>query len=330
MPLASPIWGVSLGGYYSARAAAFEKRLKACVSLSGPYNWVETSTAATNFHARRYLARVPGDHLRYAENFSLLEQDLALFLELGIERKRQYRRNEVRLLLQQHGRHGRQRAFQHGVVALFLEPVLFQHGTDGDVDGAAAAVGADHLALEILDLVDAAVLAHVVLAAVMAGHAILEFVGNDANVVEPGILDRDGERGIGEVGNFQFVIGDRRDHLRRALVTDGLQRVGLAQVLGEVLLFQDDRAPVGDWGHPVHTDLYRFRAVGGAGTEQAERAHAGQRKFHHSHCVLPNSPGLRVCWQAWRRVGKDCRASNRFWQAAHRPVLPAMRYSAWS
>jgi dienelactone hydrolase len=31
------IWGVSLGGYYAPRAAAFEKRIKACVALSGPY-----------------------------------------------------------------------------------------------------------------------------------------------------------------------------------------------------------------------------------------------------------------------------------------------------
>ncbi|HSB69658.1 MAG TPA: prolyl oligopeptidase family serine peptidase [Candidatus Methylomirabilis sp.] len=45
------IWGVSLGGYYSARAAAFEKRLTACISLSGPYNWVET------FDGRNELSR---------------------------------------------------------------------------------------------------------------------------------------------------------------------------------------------------------------------------------------------------------------------------------
>jgi dienelactone hydrolase len=31
------IWGVSLGGYYAPRAACFEKRLKACVALSGAY-----------------------------------------------------------------------------------------------------------------------------------------------------------------------------------------------------------------------------------------------------------------------------------------------------
>jgi 2,6-dihydroxypseudooxynicotine hydrolase len=31
------IWGVSLGGHLAPRAACFEKRLKACVALSGAY-----------------------------------------------------------------------------------------------------------------------------------------------------------------------------------------------------------------------------------------------------------------------------------------------------
>jgi len=33
------MWGVSLGGYYAPRAAAFEKRVKACIALGGPFNW---------------------------------------------------------------------------------------------------------------------------------------------------------------------------------------------------------------------------------------------------------------------------------------------------
>ncbi len=33
------LWGVSLGGYYAPRAAAFEKRIRACISLSGPFDW---------------------------------------------------------------------------------------------------------------------------------------------------------------------------------------------------------------------------------------------------------------------------------------------------
>ena len=33
------IWGVSLGGYYAPRAAAYEKRIQACIALSGPFEW---------------------------------------------------------------------------------------------------------------------------------------------------------------------------------------------------------------------------------------------------------------------------------------------------
>lgn len=33
------LWGVSLGGYYAPRAAAFEKRIRACIGLAGPYDF---------------------------------------------------------------------------------------------------------------------------------------------------------------------------------------------------------------------------------------------------------------------------------------------------
>jgi dipeptidyl aminopeptidase/acylaminoacyl peptidase len=33
------VWGISLGGYYAPRTAAYEKRVKACVANCGPYNW---------------------------------------------------------------------------------------------------------------------------------------------------------------------------------------------------------------------------------------------------------------------------------------------------
>src|ERR1700730_7412382 len=35
------LWGVSLGGYYAPRAAAFEPRVKACIALSGPYDFAD-------------------------------------------------------------------------------------------------------------------------------------------------------------------------------------------------------------------------------------------------------------------------------------------------
>ena len=33
------IWGVSLGGYYAPRAASYDDRISACISLTGPFNW---------------------------------------------------------------------------------------------------------------------------------------------------------------------------------------------------------------------------------------------------------------------------------------------------
>lgn len=45
------VMGVSLGGYYSARAAAFDKRIAACLSFSGPYSWLEI------FDGRNELSR---------------------------------------------------------------------------------------------------------------------------------------------------------------------------------------------------------------------------------------------------------------------------------
>jgi 2,6-dihydroxypseudooxynicotine hydrolase len=35
------LWGVSLGGYYAPRSAAFESRARACIALAGPYDWAE-------------------------------------------------------------------------------------------------------------------------------------------------------------------------------------------------------------------------------------------------------------------------------------------------
>ena len=70
-------FGVSLGGYYAARAAAFEPRVKAAVSLAGPYQWSldwdilppqtratfqHRSGAATEAEAREKLAALTLEH----------------------------------------------------------------------------------------------------------------------------------------------------------------------------------------------------------------------------------------------------------------------------
>ena len=70
-------FGVSLGGYYAARAAAFEPRIRAAVSLAGPYQWAldwdilppqtratfqHRSGAATEAEAREKMAALTLEH----------------------------------------------------------------------------------------------------------------------------------------------------------------------------------------------------------------------------------------------------------------------------
>lgn len=51
------IWGVSLGGYYAPRAAAFEKRLRACISLTGPFDFAEAFAQAPGLTRAAFVAR---------------------------------------------------------------------------------------------------------------------------------------------------------------------------------------------------------------------------------------------------------------------------------
>jgi 2,6-dihydroxypseudooxynicotine hydrolase len=58
------LWGVSLGGYYAPRAAAFEPRVKACVALSGPYDWAEAWDGLPQLTREAFRVR---SHLNTAE-----------------------------------------------------------------------------------------------------------------------------------------------------------------------------------------------------------------------------------------------------------------------
>lgn len=51
------LWGVSLGGYYAPRAAAFEPRVKACVSLTGPFDFAEAFDRAPGLTQAAVIAR---------------------------------------------------------------------------------------------------------------------------------------------------------------------------------------------------------------------------------------------------------------------------------
>jgi pimeloyl-ACP methyl ester carboxylesterase len=51
------IWGVSLGGYYAPRAAAYEPRIRACIALSGPFDWAEIWDALPELTRNTFQAR---------------------------------------------------------------------------------------------------------------------------------------------------------------------------------------------------------------------------------------------------------------------------------
>jgi pimeloyl-ACP methyl ester carboxylesterase len=51
------IWGISLGGYYAPRTAAFEKRIKACIANCGPYNWGALWEKLPDLTRAAYVAR---------------------------------------------------------------------------------------------------------------------------------------------------------------------------------------------------------------------------------------------------------------------------------
>ena len=69
------IWGVSLGGYYAPRAAAFEKRLRACIALSGPFDWAEIWEALPELTRETFRVR---SHLPSQEEARRRAADLTL------------------------------------------------------------------------------------------------------------------------------------------------------------------------------------------------------------------------------------------------------------
>jgi 2,6-dihydroxypseudooxynicotine hydrolase len=71
------MWGVSLGGYYAPRATAYEKRIRACIALSGPFEWKEIWGALPvltreAFRVRSHCA-TEADAQRHAATLSMKE-----------------------------------------------------------------------------------------------------------------------------------------------------------------------------------------------------------------------------------------------------------------
>lgn len=69
------LWGVSMGGYYAPRAAAFEKRIKACIALAGPYDlgdcWAQIPDLTREAFRVRSHCATQEDAKRHAATLSL-------------------------------------------------------------------------------------------------------------------------------------------------------------------------------------------------------------------------------------------------------------------
>jgi 2,6-dihydroxypseudooxynicotine hydrolase len=61
------IWGISLGGYYAPRAAAFEKRVKACIANCGPYDFAALFDKLPDLTRDAYVRRSHSSSLAEAK-----------------------------------------------------------------------------------------------------------------------------------------------------------------------------------------------------------------------------------------------------------------------
>jgi dipeptidyl aminopeptidase/acylaminoacyl peptidase len=71
------LWGVSLGGYYAPRAAAFEPHVRACISLSGPYDWAAGWDALPDLTREAFRVRshldTPEQALQHGRSLTLAD-----------------------------------------------------------------------------------------------------------------------------------------------------------------------------------------------------------------------------------------------------------------
>lgn len=64
------LWGVSFGGYHAPRVAAFDERIKACVSLSGPFNFGEAWHSFPELSRLAFQVRAKAENSKDAETIA--------------------------------------------------------------------------------------------------------------------------------------------------------------------------------------------------------------------------------------------------------------------
>jgi dipeptidyl aminopeptidase/acylaminoacyl peptidase len=78
------VMGISLGGYYAPRAAAFEKRFKACVAWGAIYDYHETwrNRIERSFDL---AMSVPGEHIKWILGVDTYEEALTALMDYRLE-----------------------------------------------------------------------------------------------------------------------------------------------------------------------------------------------------------------------------------------------------
>jgi hypothetical protein len=163
------------------------------------------------------------------------------------------------------------------------------------VHAGADAIGGQHLALEIGDGRDAGILFHHVVGGEVVLAAVLDLVGDDAQVGESGVLH--GKRKARETERGDLQLADRHggDLRRRGAEIDRLEHVGFPLVPGETLLGEQDRNERGGRDHPSGTDFHGFRA-------RVSHEHDGDRGRNRD-----------VCCPSWHRPSPaNARSLNTF------------------
>jgi hypothetical protein len=203
-------------------------------------------------------------------------EELPIFVLLGhqiAELRQQV--DEIDFALIHHRRHVVEIRLDGGEV-LILESVHAEHDSHRRIAERADRVRRDDFALDILDLLNRAVAAHDIGDGAVAGHAILENVG-DRPDIEMGVVDGEGERLGPESRDIELVGRHRLDLRRRTLEMDALDLVGLAEIREEIgvtaVQLVYDRLRMGRRRHPADTHLPRI-GMGAVPETGDERNHA--------------------------------------------------------
>jgi len=130
-----------------------------------------------------------------------------------------------------------------------------QHRTQRHVDRTARLVRREDLALQVVDGSDRAIPADDERVGVVAGHSVLELVGDDSQIRHPGILDPECEGRVGQCRAIELASRERGHLSRGAGEMSELGNVGLTGMGREIRLDEHQGYKVRRRHHPTYAEM---------------------------------------------------------------------------